>query len=388
MNNRSEQTYVHASSLDRFLACMEYDSCDRRPNHELGVWGQTRARWERECPEITKDFTWDWFTGEPALALDYREFIDVNFDLIPPFEPEVIEETDEYVIARNEGGIVSKSLKEGTTYGTRMSMDQYLEFPVTKPEDFPEIKSRLKPAIPERYPADLDELVAEWQERDYPLVMGKNCAARGFYWRARELMGTENLSFAWYDYPELMHEMMSFFADFIIETCRPVLDRIQVDYFVLNEDMSMKGGPLLSPDTFRTYIFPHLRRLVDFFRARGTRYIAVDTDGDPTALIPLLLDAGVDTIWPIERAAGVSPQQWREQFGRSLRLWGGVDKRVLSQGKEAIKEHLQEFIPLIEEGGFIPTVDHTIPPDVSWDNFRTYMDLKMALLRGECSALE
>jgi len=128
--------------------------------------------------------------------------------------------------------------------------------------------------------------------------------------------------------------------------------------------------------------------VVEFFRSHGTRYFAVDSDGDPTALIPLLLDAGVDTIWPIERASNVSPQKWRKQFGRSLRLWGGVDKRLLSRGRDAVRQHLREFIPLIEEGGFIPTVDHTVPPEVSWDDFRSYMDMKTALIQGNFKSLE
>ena len=56
--------------------------------------------------------------------------------------------------------------------------------------------------------------------------------------------------------------------------------------------------------------------------------------------------------------------------------------------KDAIRAHLKEFIPLIEEGGFIPTVDHTVPPEVSWDAFRYYMDMKSALLRGDFKVLE
>jgi uroporphyrinogen decarboxylase len=104
-------------------------------------------------------------------------------------------------------------------------------------------------------------------------------------------------------------------------------------------------------------------------------------------LVPLLLEAGVDTIWPLERASDVSPQEYRRKFGRDLRLMGGVDKRVLSRDAATIRHHLREFIPLIEEGGFIPTVDHTVPPDVSWDNFRHYMDAKTALLRGDFGAL-
>lgn len=376
-----------STDLERFTACMEYQPAPR-PNHELGVWGQTRGRWETENPEAVKNWTWDWFVNEPALGLDHREYVNVNYDFIPPFPHEVMEETPDYVIARNGHGILTKALKQGTVYGTRLSMDQYLEFPISKPEDFPAVKARLQFALPARYPKNLDTEITRWKHRDFPLILGRNCAANGFYWRAREFMGTENLSYAWYDYPDLMHEMMEFFADFIIETSRPVLEKVQIDYFVLNEDMSMKGGPLLGPETYRTFIYPHMKRLVEFFRSHGTRYVAVDSDGDPTMLIPLLLDAGVDTIWPIERASNVSPQQWRKQFGKSLRLWGGVDKRVLFHGRDAVRRHLREFIPLIEEGGFIPTIDHTVPPEVSWSDFMNYMELKQALLRGDFAVLE
>ena len=376
-----------STELERFVACMEYRACDRRPNHELGAWTQTRERWRREAGAAVADFGWDWFREEPGIALDRRDYIPIDFGFIPPYASEILEETDEYVIGRSGKGIVAKALKAGTVDGGRMCMDQYLEFPVSTPEDFAAVKRRLAAALAERYPADLDRKITSWRARDYPLVLGENCAANGFYWRAREFMGTENLSYAWYDYPAMMHEMMEFFADFIIETSRPVLQKVKVDYFVLNEDMSMKSGPLLSPDTYATFVLPHLKRLVAFFRRHGTRYIAVDSDGDPTVLIPLLLDAGVDTVWPIERAAGVSPDQWRRRFGKGLRLWGGVDKRILAQGRDPIRAHLKEFIPLIEEGGFIPTVDHTVPPDISWDDFRYYMDCKRALLRGDFAAL-
>lgn len=376
------------NDLERFVACMEYQPLDRCPNHELGVWGQTMARWQAEAPDAVRGFAWDWFVTEEALGLDRREYIDVNYGFMPPFTPEVIEETSEYLVARNAKGIVTRALKTGTVYGTRMSMDQYLEFPVRGPADFPPLKQRLVAAQAERYPADLDARIQRWRRRTCPLVLGRNAAANGFYWRARELMGTENLSLAWYDYPGLLAQIMEFYADFVIETSRPVLEKVQVEYFVLNEDMAAKGGPLLGPETFRRFISPHLRRMVDFFRSHGTRYFAVDTDGDPTVLIGPLLDAGVDTIWPVERAAEVTPQALRRRFGRSLRIWGGVDKRVLPLGPAAIRSHLRELIPLVEEGGYIPTIDHTVQPDVSWDNFRYYMDAKAALLRGDFAALE
>jgi len=376
------------TNLEIFLACMDYQAVERRPNHEVGVWAQTKNRWLQEAPEKVKDFNWDWLYEEDAIGLDRRDYIPVNYGFIPPFETKILESSPQYEIVQDQYGIVTKRLKEGEIDGFRMSMDQFLKFPVEKPEDFSDIKRRLMAAIPERYPDDLDERIKLWKQRDYPLVLGENCAANGFYWRAREFMGTENLSFAWYDYPKLMHEMMEFFADFIIETSKPVLEKIHVEYFTLNEDMSMKNGPLLSPNTFKEFIFPHLKRMVEFFKSHGVKYFAVDTDGNPTLLIPLLLDAGVDVLWPVERAADFHPIEIRKQFGKSLRLWGGVDKRVLAQGAEQIRTHLRELIPLIEEGGFIPTVDHLIPPNVSWDNFCYYMEYKHALLNGEFEKLE
>ena len=377
-----------ATPQERFHACMTHNNADRRPNHELGVWTQTAARWRAEAAEPCAGFTWNWFEGEAALDLDPRAFIPINFDFIPPFEATIIEETPTYEIRRDSHGVITKALKAGTVDGMRMSMDQHLEHPVKTPADWPDVKRRLIAAVPERYPPDLSERMAQWRNRDCPLILGVNCAANGFYWRAREFMGTEALSLAFFLYPDMVHDMMATFADLIIETSRPVLENITVDYFTLNEDLSMKTGPLLGPDLFRTFIFPHLKRMATFFREHGVRWFAVDTDGDPTPLIPLFMDAGVNVLWPVERAADVSPVAWRRRFGRDLRLWGGVDKRVLAQGRRQIRDHLRELIPLIEEGGFIPTVDHVVPPDVSWDNFRYYMDCKRALLCGDFAYLE
>jgi uroporphyrinogen decarboxylase len=197
-------------------------------------------------------------------------------------------------------------------------------------------------------------------------------------------MGTENLSYAWYDDPGLCDAMMEFTADFTIETLRPVLDEIAPDYIFINEDMSMKSGPLLSPAMYKQFIYPRMRRLVDFIKGKGVPYVIVDTDGDPDPLIPLLLDAGVDGLWPIERASNdMDPIALRKKYGHALRIWGAVDKRCVAAGKPVIDEHLRTMIPLIEDGGFIPTVDHTVPPDVSLENYLYYTKLKEKLLRGE-----
>jgi len=371
------------TNRERFLAGMEYRPVDVVPNWELGVWPQTVERWREEGmpPDA---LTFDWFVDEPYFHFDRREYIPFNCGMIPPFEVEVLERTDRYEVIRHANGIVTRALIEGTVGGGRMCMDQYLRFPVETLADFRDLQKRYDPHLPERYPAGWKEsLLPAWRQRDHVLILGRNCDATGFYWRAREWMGTENLSYAWYDDPALMHEMMEFFADYTIEVLKPLLAETDAEYFTFNEDFAMKSGPLLSPQTFRTFISPHLRRMVEFLKSHGVRYVALDSDGSPEALIPLLMDAGIDLLWPLERASeGVDPARYRKKFGKSLRLMGGVDKRVLAKGPAAIDAHLRELRPLVEEGGFIPTVDHTVPPDVSWENFCHYMDSKRRLLAG------
>ena len=371
------------TDLERFLAVMEYEPFDRVPNHELGVWPQTIERWAAEGMPREK-LTFDWFASEDYFGFDRREFIPVNFDMIPAFEPEVLERTNRYEIVRDSKGVVKKELIEGSIGTFRMCMDTYLSWPVKTVADFRELRKRYVAKLDARHPKGWKEtMLPGWRDRQNPLILGRNCAACGFYWRAREWMGTENLSYAWYDDPALAHDMMEFFADFTIEVARPILEETDIEYFNLNEDFAMKNGPLLSPDTFRKFIYKPLKRLVEFFKSHGTRYVILDSDGNPEVLIPLLMDAGIDAIWPLERAADMDPLRIRKKFGKSLRLFGGVDKRELAKGPKAIDPHLRELAPLVEEGGFIPSVDHTVPPDISWDDFCYYMDAKRRLLEGK-----
>ena len=383
MDEMMKKTNAEMTPRERFLALMEYRPLDRVPNHEVGVWGQTIDRWQQEGLEIY-NLHWDWFTGEKYFGMDPREYIPVNFSMLPAYEEEVLEENERYVIKRQANGIVTKALLEGTAHGTRASMDEYFDFPVKTREDFQLLKKRFVSSHSGRYPPQWrTTMLPGWKQRQHVLILGRNCSTLGFYWRAREWLGTENLSYAWYDQPDLMHEMMEFIADFTIEVSRPVMEACPPDYIFLNEDMAMKTGPLLSPRTYRKFIFPHMRRLVDFYKSYGTPYFVVDTDGNSEPLIPLLMEAGVDAIWPMERASdSQDPLFLRKKYGKQLRLWGGVDKRELLKDKPAIDDHLRTLAPLVEEGGFIPTIDHTVPPDVSLENFLYYMERKKALLSG------
>ena len=114
---------------------MDYQPVDRVPNHEVGVWAQTKQRW---CDEglATDDMSWDWFVGEPRWDMDPREYIDVRADMVPAYEEKVIRREGETEIIQRANGVISKALVTGTVDGMRMSMDEYISFPVSTAADW------------------------------------------------------------------------------------------------------------------------------------------------------------------------------------------------------------------------------------------------------------
>jgi uroporphyrinogen decarboxylase len=61
---------------------------------------------------------------------------------------------------------------------------------------------------------------------------------------------------------------------------------------------------------------------------------------------------------------------------------GGVDKTRLIAGPEETRSCLESLVPYVERGGYIPFCDHRCPPDVSWQNYLCYLDLKERLFES------
>jgi uroporphyrinogen decarboxylase len=364
---------------EAFLAINAFEPVDWFPNYELGAWGQAFERWNAEGMPDTPDFVRNWFDGAPGLGLDARGFAPVITAMMPGFDYEVIEETDRYLVARNASGIVTRALKEGTVRGTRWCMDEYLAFPITDRASFQALKHRYDSTTPGRYPRNWDELVAAWRTRDYPLCLQTN-GSFGFYSQLRSWVGTLPLSYLLYDDPALIEEMVEFLTEHFLATVERALGEVEFDYFNFFEDLAGKGGPLISPALFRKFLLPGYKRVIERLRRAGIKYFWVDSDGDSEPLIPLWLEAGVTGHWPLEQASGMDPRRLRKKYGKDLLLAGGIDKLEIAKGREAIDRELSKIPPLLESGGYIPFLDHTFPPDISYDSLQYYLEVKRKLI--------
>lgn len=347
---------------ERFRRVMHFEGADRLPFCEfLGYWGETVNRWYGEG--LPRGMSVQDYFGFDNV----RERVPVDFGPIPSFIPRVLSEDERYRVEVDEMGITKRALKTNTT------IPSFIDFPVKGREDWEGMKRRFDPKDSRRYPKTWSpELFDYYETVDHPVSLHLN----GFFGQARHFMGLQNLLVAFYRDPELVHDMMNFWADFLVEAAREAVEKVRIDYVTIWEDMAYRRGPHISPRLFREFMLPCYRKVTGFVRGHGIDTVMVDTDGNHEALTPLFLEGGVNCLYPLEVQAGMDAVALRERYGRRLLLIGNIDKRALAQGGTAIEREVESKLrPLREGGGYIPSVDHCVPADVSLQNYSRYISI-------------
>ncbi len=186
-------------------------------------------------------------------------------------------------------------------------------------------------------------------------------------------MGDENLAYAFYDRPELVHTMMEDYTTMAIELWEVQCRDVQFDLIECWEDMAYNSGSLISPATFREFMTPQYRRIAQFACDHDIPIILVDSDGYIEDLTELMLEGGVTALYPYEVQCGNDVARVLERYP-TVGCVGGLDKQVMAQGREAIDAEMDRARRLIEMGRFIPGPDHFVLSDVSFANYRYFME--------------
>lgn len=379
------------NSRQRFLATMKFEKVDRPLYWEHSFWVGAVRRWYKEglvgknkIPEEIHDTVGIWGPGgswRPCYEdwqiidemLNYFQF-DKGFEPVPlyswiwpPFEEKIIEEREGVItmVSSSTGGI--EQILRGSPPRT-------LSGPVKNREDWEKIKDqKFKPNLESRFEGNWQEYCQRVKDRDYPVVLGG--VPVGFFASVRQLFGPEQLFLAYYDQPDLVHDILDYLLEFWMKLWEPVLKEVEVDCLSLHEDMSYKSGSIISLDMFREFMLPRYQSLLSFVRSYGVDIIMLDTDGNCNELVPLFLEAGVTGLFPLEVQAEMDVVQLRKNFPH-LQMMGGMDKQKIARGKEAIEEEVLTKVPfVVKTGGFIPTMDHAVPPFISLEDFTYYRKL-------------
>lgn len=362
---------------ERFVATADFSAVDRTYLLPVWAWEATYERWRSEGLPADADLA-DYFgtdRGGGGAPLHVSSPAPTyGLSLIPPLDRQVLEDTEEYRTVKDEDGNTIR-VRKADPLG---SMPQWLSYPVRNRGDWEQVvKPRLDASSPARLPSpeELDHWAAAMQTRDFPLSIYSG----SLYGWPRCLMGVEALSLAFYDDPGLVQEICEHLTEYIIALMTPFLERVRFDWAFYWEDMGHKTASLCSPATYREFMLPRLARIANVLRDHGVRHIIVDSDGNNDALIPLWLEVGVNGWRPCEIASGCDPVRLRREYP-DLVLMGGVDKRPLAWGPEAIERELLSKVPwLCLQRGYFPQIDHLVPPDVSLANYTHYARLVRAI---------
>lgn len=208
----------------------------------------------------------------------------------------------------------------------------------------------------------------------------------GFFWFPRELFGDEAHLYAFYDYPELYHQICEDLLEWQIKQIDKFASYMKADFMTIAEDMSYNKGSMISKHLFEEFMLPYYKRLIPEIKKYGTK-VFIDSDGNVEQLIPWFKEAGADGILPLERQAGVDLIKYREQYPDFLFL-GGFDKMCLLRGKEEIKKEFERLLPVIESGKYLIGMDHQTPPGTTMENYRYYVQLLKEYSKRACNRLK
>ncbi|MCL4506900.1 MAG: hypothetical protein M1434_11685 [Chloroflexi bacterium] len=297
----------------------------------------------------------------------------VNTGWLGEEQEQILQETPEYIIARDNYGRTVKLIKASATLALP------LDHPVADMADWLRIKPHYQYS-PQRFGEGWEQ-VARQARRDGLVV---SVSIPGGFDEPRQLMGEAALCVAFYEQPELIHDMLATMADTAFRVLERVSAAAPIDQLDVHEDFAGKSGPLIGPKHIREFIRPYYRRVWDMLAERGARLFCIDSDGNVTSVIDALLDAGINTMLPMEPAAGMDIVAVRRQHGQRLAFVGGIDKHVLRRSQADIAAELEYRLPpMLRSGGCLLGLDHRIPNGTPLQNYRFYIRKVWEILERE-----
>ena len=290
----------------------------------------------------------------------------------PPFEVKVLEDRGEHEVVQDWAGrhvLYFKNRRDGF-------MPEYLDHPVKDEKTWEEnCLWRMDPAAPARYESLSADMAKAQQAAGEGQVLCQTMV--GGYMYLRSLMGPLGLLYMFYDNPNLVHSCMRAWFDLADAVIAKHQEFVTLDSLAFDEDICYNHGSLISQDMIREFLFPYYQQLIQNTKRRQLDpsrrlHVELDTDGRSDDVIDLYAGIGMDLLAPFEAASGCDVVRTGREHP-DLLISGGFDKRILAHSKEAIDREVERIMPAMKRrGGYIPTCDHGVPEEVSFENYLHY----------------
>jgi len=340
---------------ERYTRMYEHRDADRVPIIE-NCWASTVARWHREG--MPKDVPFYEFFGLDTICC-------IGIDNSPRYDWTLVEETDEYAIVKSNWGVTARNWKHAA------STPEYIDYQIKDRETWAAAKARIAPTR-DRINWDwLRESYPEWRRRGHWV-----CTELWFGFDATHarILGTERTLIAMLDDPEWIRDIYACELDTSLALLDMVWDEgYRFDEIRWPDDMGYKGTPFFSLDLYRDLSKPFHKRVIDWAHARGVK-TRLHSCGNINPFVPDLVEIGLDALNPLEVKAGMDPLQLKRDHGKKMLLHGGLNSLYWSH-LEKMEAEMARLLPVLkQDGGYICSSDHSVPSDVSLEDFRRFVE--------------
>jgi hypothetical protein len=315
-------------SRERFEKTMEYGTIDRVPYFEEGIREDVIKAWRKQGLEADVNLN-------ELFPTDIRE--EIILDLDPHPKPK-------YWLS--PGNELERLIKN------------------------------LNPDDRSRFPEDWGNRIKQWRNRDHVLMLRVH---RGLFQSLGidDWQRFEEVMFLFSDQPDFVREYMQIYCDFITKLVSRALQDVEVDAAVFSEPIGGNHGSLISATMYEEFALRNYMPIIKVLKERGVRWFIVRTYANAKVLIPVMLEYGINCLWACEvNIESMDYRDLRSDFGRDLRLIGGIDLDALRHEKADIKREVEKIVPtLVADGGYIPLADGRVREDVPFENYSYYRKL-------------
>jgi uroporphyrinogen decarboxylase len=160
-----------------------------------------------------------------------------------------------------------------------------------------------------------------------------------------------------------------------------------IDIVYMADDYCSQDAPMFSPEDFKEFVVPYLRKIVQITHKYNKKFL-LHVCGAVRPLLPMIIDAGVDMLEPIQiRAAGMDPSGLKKDFGNDICFYGGVDlQQILCNGTpQQVAGEVKRLIDILgKDGGYIIGPGHTyIQPDSPLENIMIMYETAHSYIRKQ-----
>ena len=332
------------------------------------------------CDELFVDAERRWLDeGLPATQAEREDLFDYDFtemfiDSSMRFEPGLIDENEETMTVADKYGFVA-------TRNKLIPGIHYHEHPIKNCDDWRCYKERLHVDFGERsrihevsYFKPF-EVWPGWREAadifSRKQATGRHITLRVYgpwelIWRMR---GFTEAMIDLYENREMIENMVDHFTTFIIDVVKKGMNcGIKPDSLFFLEDLGCNTELLISPLMIRELFYPCYKRIGEFLKCHEM-FFFFHSCGDIKSIIPLIIDSGVDALNPLQ-ATVMDVVDLKTQYGDRLTFLGNINSRIMHDRKAILEELHRKIPPAMKEGGYIFSSDHSIPSEVSFEDYK------------------